>query len=538
MSKRKETVCLKPNRPLLQYKPVGKAQITMNNQKIRTTYTISLVVLDAFLICTGFILAYQLRLVIPWPEQLPSPVPLSSYFGLMLVQVISIIAVLFFYRQYYIPRAVSRVDQFYYIFAAVSIGTLISVAVSTFIFKGVDVIQDFPRTLIIYAWLLTIILLMVGRVVHQSVRKFLRRRYGIGLDRLLVIGSGDMAQIVVQRILWRPDLGYDLLGIVNGDDVTEVSGIPVVGRPEDLPDLIERFHIDEVIIAMPEKGHRETVRIISYCERGRVSIKTFPDIFQFVTTEATIDDLGGLPLLTVRDFALRGYMLIFKRWIDFFGSTIGLIVLAPLMFLVAVLIKLESPGPVFFVQERMGLDGKPFMMLKFRSMRSDAEKYGPGWTMENDPRQTKIGRLLRQIEVDELPNLINVFLGEMSLVGPRPEQAHYVAQFRKIVPRYMDRHREKGGMTGWAQVNGLRGDTSIMERTKYDLWYSENWSVLLDLKIILRTVWQIIDRRNVERRESKVKPSEVIETHEGVPETVAKNGQPIATSPPIVKNKN
>lgn len=538
MCKRVEAVYLKGILPLLQYGQVGKAQTTMNNQKIRTTYTISLVGLDALLICVGFILAYQMRLLIPWPEQLDNPVPLTNYFGLMLVQVLSIITVLFFYRQYYIPRAISRVDQFYYIFAAVSIGTLMSVAISTFIFKGDDVIRDFPRTLVVYAWVLTIVLLMVGRMLHQSARDLLRRRYGIGQDRLLVVGTGDMAQIVVQRILWRPDLGYDLLGIVNGDDVDEISGVPVVGSPEDLPDLIENYHIDEVIIAMPEKGHRETVRVISYCERGRVSIKTFPDIFQFVTTEASIDDLGGLPLLTVRDFALRGYMLIFKRWIDFFGSAIGLIVLSPLMLLVAILIKLESPGPVFFVQERMGLDGKPFLMLKFRSMRTDAEEDGPGWTMENDPRQTKIGRLLRQIEVDELPNLINVFLGEMSLVGPRPEQAHYVAQFRKIVPRYMDRHREKGGMTGWAQVNGLRGDTSIMERTKYDLWYSENWSVLLDMKIILRTVWQIIDRRNGERLDSEIKPSEVIETHENATQPVSTNGQQVSTSQSVVEGKN
>ncbi|MCZ7671558.1 MAG: sugar transferase [Chloroflexi bacterium] len=328
-------------------------------------------------------------MAIPWPELLDSPAPLPSYFGLMGLQVICILVVLFFYRQYYLPRAISRVDQLYYIFAAVSIGILMAVAFSTFIFKGDDVVRDFPRTLIIYAWLLTIIFLLMGRIAHQFLRNMLRRRYGLGQDRLLVVGTGDMAQIVVQRILWRPELGYELLGIVNGEDLSEVAGVPVVGRPEDLPDLIERLQIDEVIIAMPEKGHRETVRVISYCERGRVSIKTFPDIFQFVTTQATIDDLGGLPLLTVRDFALRGYLLIFKRWIDFFGSVLGLILLAPLMLFVAILIKLESPGPVFFVQERMGLDGKPFWMLKFRSMRTDAEKHGPGWTMTDDPRQTK-----------------------------------------------------------------------------------------------------------------------------------------------------
>jgi lipopolysaccharide/colanic/teichoic acid biosynthesis glycosyltransferase len=175
------------------------------------------------------------------------------------------------------------------------------------------------------------------------------------------------------------------------------------------------------------------------------------------------------------------------------------------MLLAAVAIKLESPGPVFFVQERMGLDGKRFWMLKFRSMRKDAEKDGPGWTVDNDPRRTKLGSFLRKIEMDEMPNLINVFLGEMSLVGPRPEQAHYVQQFRQTVPRYMERHREKGGMTGWAQINGLRGDTSIAERTKYDLWYSEHWSILLDIKIIIRTVWQIFDRKN-ENRAQEGKP--------------------------------
>jgi exopolysaccharide biosynthesis polyprenyl glycosylphosphotransferase len=351
---------------------------------------------------------------------------------------------------------------------------------------------------------------MIGRVVHQRVRTWLRDR-GWGKDRLLIVGTTDMARIILQRIIWSPQLGYDLIGVVNGAErFEEVLGLPVLGTPEDLPQLIEKYKIDEVIIAMPEEGHREIVRVISYCERGRVSIKVFPDIFQFVTSQATIDDLGGLPLLSVRDFALRGYMLIFKRLLDFIGAALGLIFFSPLMLLVAVAIKLESPGPVFFIQERMGLDGKPFKMIKFRSMRRDAEKEGPGWTKEDDPRQTRLGSLLRKIEIDELPNLINVFLGEMSLVGPRPEQAYYVEQFRTNVPRYMERHREKGGMTGWAQVNGLRGDTSITERTKYDLWYSENWSILLDIKIILRTLWQILERKNGQLTQESKTPGRVL----------------------------
>ncbi len=497
----------------------------MTTQKLRNIYSISLFILDIFLIAIAFVLAYQLRVSVEWPEPLVHIYPLSSYAGLMLLQIAAIVITLFLYKQYYIPRAVSRVDQSYYVFTAVSIGTLISVAISTFVFKNNSIILDYPRAMIIYAWLLAIVLLLLGRLAHQMVRNKLRD-YGWGKDRLIIVGSGEMAQIIIQRIQWSPYLGYELVGVVNGaDTIEEVQGIPVLGYPEDLPTLIEEFDVDEVIIAMPEKGHRETVRVISYCDRGRVSVKIFPDVFQFMTSEASIDALGGLPLLAVRDYALRGYMLIFKRVMDMIGAFIGLIFLSPLMMLIATAIKLESPGPVFFIQERMGLDGKPFRMIKFRSMRNDAEEHGPGWTTDNDPRQTRLGRFLRKVDVDELPQLINVLIGEMSLVGPRPEQAHYVEHFRKTVPRYMERHQEKGGMTGWAQVNGLRGDTSIEERTKYDLWYSANWSVLLDIKILLRTLWQLMERKNTFKQPTDVRPSEILTPplHENEPAIVSPN---------------
>jgi exopolysaccharide biosynthesis polyprenyl glycosylphosphotransferase len=463
----------------------------MNNQKIRTIYTLSLVLLDSAMIVLAFFFAYWLRTSIAWPEELVNIYPLPSFIGLLALQVLAVVSFLFFFRQYYIPRTVSRVDQFYYVFAGVSIGTLMAVALSTLFFKDNDAIINYPRAMIVYDWILAILFITIGRVIHQSVRQRLRNR-GYDKNRLLVVGTGDTARIIVQRIQWSPQLGYDLVGIVNGTaEDTEFLGVPILGAPEDLPDLIEAYGIEEVIVAIPEKGHREALRVISYCQRGRVSVKVFPDIFQFVTTQATIDDLGGLPLLSVRDFGVRSYLLIFKRAIDLIGSSLALVFTAPLMMLTAVAIKLESPGPVFFVQPRMSLDGKPFLLIKFRSMRSDAEKDGPGWTTQNDPRQTKLGTWLRRFELDELPNLVNVLLGEMSLVGPRPEQAYYVEQFRKVVPQYMERHREKAGMTGWAQVNGMRGDTSVTERTKYDLWYSEHWSILLDTKIILRTIYQV-----------------------------------------------
>jgi exopolysaccharide biosynthesis polyprenyl glycosylphosphotransferase len=444
------------------------------------------------MIVSAFLLAYQLRVTIPWPSELTSQIPLNSYSGLILAQVVGVITAMFFYRLYYLPRAVSRVDQFYSVLAAVTIGTMMAVAISVFTFKNSIFVVDYPRAMVIYAWVLTIILITLGRSAHQIVRDRLRDG-GLGKDRLLIVGTGEIAQIIVQRVLWSPRLGYDLIGIVNGEtEEADILGVKVLGTPENLPALIDENQIDEVIIAMPEKGHREVVRVISYCERGRVSIKVFPDFFQFIASEADIDDLGGLPLLSIRDYAMRGYRLIFKRVIDFIGAVVGLIILSPIMLITALAIRLESPGPVFFIQKRMGLDGNPFYMIKFRSMRAGAEVDGPGWTIADDPRRTRLGKILRSIEVDELPQFINVLLGEMSLVGPRPEQPYYVNKFRESVPRYMERHKEKSGMTGWAQVNGLRGDTSILERTRYDVWYTENWSIMLDIKIILRTFWQIL----------------------------------------------
>ncbi|MEM7797834.1 MAG: undecaprenyl-phosphate glucose phosphotransferase [Chloroflexota bacterium] len=461
----------------------------MKSENLRAWYTFTLVILDGLMITLAFVLSFIIRDLVPFPSELTETTELADLLGLIIISASIIVIALFLYQQYYIPRAVSRVDQFYSIFLAVSLGTLIAVAVSVFVFSPEF---EFPRMMIIYAWAFTILLLMLGRFGHYQARLYLQRR-GIGRDRLIIVGSGEMARIVLQRILWSPSLGYEVIGIIDGDfGSDDIMGIPVVGTTEDLPRLIEESAIDEVIIAIPEKGHRAAVEIIAICERGEVSIKVFPDIFQMVATQPTIDDLGGLPLLSVRDYAMRGYLLVFKRLFDLIFSIIALIIASPLMILVALAIRIESPGEVFFVQERMGLDGKPFKILKFRSMRNDAEQRGPGWTVKNDPRQTRMGRLLRRLDIDEWPQLINVVIGEMSLVGPRPEQPFYVNQFRESVPRYMDRHRAKAGLTGWAQVNGLRGDTSIVERTKFDLWYIENWNLLLDIKIIIRTVWQNI----------------------------------------------
>ena len=452
-------------------------------------FTISLVIIDALMAGLAFFVGYQLRLQSDYENILP----FSSYLGMATVHVISILIAFFFYRLYHRQRSLSYVDQFYSIFGAVSVGTIIAIAFISFFFKNQ---LDYPRLMMVYVWVLTILFTSIGRAIQSRVQLSLQAR-GWGEERVLIVGTGEVGRIVLQKMRRSPDLGYRVVGFVDDNaKTTTVQDFPVLGNTDDIPDIITTQQVNEVIIAMPEATHQETLKIVSKCDRGKVSIKVFPDVFQMLASEVSIGDLGGLPLLTVRDTAMRGWQLTVKRVIDVAGSAFGLIILSPIMMLLAVLIKLESAGSVFFTQERMGLDGNRFMMLKFRSMRVDAEdKTGPVWTTANDSRRTRLGTIIRRFSIDELPQLMNVLTGDMSLVGPRPERPIFVEQFEKTIPRYMDRHREKAGITGWAQINGLRGDTSIIERTKYDLWYTENWSLALDFRIMIRTIMQIFTDR-------------------------------------------
>jgi Undecaprenyl-phosphate glucose phosphotransferase len=468
----------------------------MKNNRVRTLFVIGLMFTDAVMIALAFLIAYILRAESAVIDPNVKVSDFSNYAGMLLVQVVAIVVVAFSSRLYHLVRAVSKIDEFYAVFGTASIGTMMSVAVSTLLFKSFEF--DFPRVLIIYAWLFTILLVTLGRWLYRAMQVQLQER-GVGRDRALIVGTGDIGQLVLDKIKGSPYLGYEVVGFVskNGNgEGPELLGRPVLGRSDDLPQLIDQHQIDEVIIALPEAAHDEILDLISKCSKADLSIKVFPDVFQIIANQVSIDDLGGLPLLSIRDVRLRGWRVTVKRLMDLTVSAIGLVLLSPFMFLLAIAIKLESPGSVFYVQERMGLDAKPFLMLKFRSMRQDAEAGGPGWTKQNDPRRTRLGTILRKFNVDEWPQLINVLMGEMSLVGPRPERPVYVDQFMRTIPRYMERHKEKSGMTGWAQVNGLRGDTSIIERTKYDLWYIENWSVLLDLKILIRTVFRVVGDHN------------------------------------------
>jgi exopolysaccharide biosynthesis polyprenyl glycosylphosphotransferase len=460
-----------------------------------------LLVLDVLALVIGFTVGYWGRLNLPVPGIIQPPDVLPEFYRYaptIALNVVIIIVMLYFARQYHLPRIVSRIDQGRRLIGVVTVGALIGWPAQEFLFKYSIFEFEYTRGLFFYNWIFSCLFILVARELHGALRNRVRAARLVR-DNLLLIGNGRIAKDIARKIMSDQRLGYNIVGVVvSGKEKTRnnVYGIPVIGTFEDIPSIIDSWQVAQVIIALPEVRRNEMLDIVTRCQRGRVDIKIYPDLFAYMAGDLNVDDLGGTPLLTVRDIALRGWKLSLKRGLDMFGSGAGLVLLSPMLLLTAFLMRREGRGPIFYTQERMGLDGRPFHMIKFRTMRPDAEAAGPGWTVKDDPRVTRLGRWMRKTNWDELPQLINVFLGEMSLVGPRPERPIYVLEFRKEIPRYMERHREKSGMTGWAQVNGLRGDTSIPERTRYDLWYVENWSLWLDIKIIVRTIWQTVTRQS------------------------------------------
>jgi Undecaprenyl-phosphate glucose phosphotransferase len=297
---------------------------------------------------------------------------------------------------------------------------------------------------------------------------------------------------VAEKILQHGELGYHVIGFVDdraGGDHLGYRGLPLLGRLADAPEIIRQENIDHLYVALPLDEHVKMLDLIESTSREMVDVKVVPDLVQLLALRARLEDLDGVPIINIHDVPLQGVNAVIKRTIDLAISSMGLALLALPCGLIALAIKYSSPGPVFYRQERMGLDGKPFMIFKFRSMYTGAEAdTGPVFASEQDPRRTPVGKLLRRSNIDELPQLWNVLKGDMSIVGPRPERPLFVAQFKDKIPSYMLRHKVKAGITGWAQVNGWRGNTSIEKRIEYDLYYIENWSVRLDLKIMWLTL--------------------------------------------------
>ena len=340
-----------------------------------------------------------------------------------------------------------------------------------------------------------VVVFMITFFRHQ-IFFFMKRRYarGLNLQSVLVIGAGEMGRAVAQKILVYKDLGFRLKGFLDderpvGERIEIDGGAEVLGRIQDLGPILDKGEVNVVFVALDLNNYSKILETIKVAQQHVVNIRLIPDLFQLLTLRANIQDLDGFPVISIDDVALRGIKSLLKRTIDIVVSALGLVILSPLLIVLTAVVKLTSRGPVLFMQERMGLDGRRFRMIKFRTMVRGAEEgSGPMMSRPGDPRVTGVGRILRKYSLDELPQLINVLKGEMSLIGPRPERPEFVKEFAGKIPKYMLRHKVKCGITGWAQVHGLRQDTPISKRIEYDFFYIQNWSLGLDLKIIWMTL--------------------------------------------------
>ena len=453
--------------------------------------------LDLGAIIGGFLLAYWLRHKIGLGGVFIDFQP-TNYLTIIVLSTGALLLAFYNKGLYRLKRGSSKIDEIYRICAATFLGLVMAVFLNSALLGPTF---QYSRIILVYALILIIGLASLVRLVFGGLVAFLRR-LGVAQVRILIVGSGDAANRIVRRVQAAPELGYGIVGLVydgaTPPETADLPGVAVLGHLDLLTEIVRREQVDELIITVTGVSQDELYELIARCDDLPVNVRIYPEAFQLITTnEVTISPLTGLPLLSVKDVALRGLNRVIKRGMDIVFSAIILILVSPIMLFVALAIKLSEPRePVFFTQERVGLDGKPFTILKFRSMRFVPKAPEEGWTTANDPRRTALGRFIRRFSLDELPQFINVLLGDMSIVGPRPEQIKFVEQFSQRIPRYMRRHREKAGLTGWAQVNGLRGDTSIAERTRYDLYYVENWSVLFDLKIMLKTVLVIFTDKN------------------------------------------
>jgi exopolysaccharide biosynthesis polyprenyl glycosylphosphotransferase len=396
-------------------------------------------------------------------------------------------------RAYAQTRGRSFVDEAYGLIGGMFVGSILILAVMS-LYRGFS----YSRLMVIYVAALSAVLLIVFRLVMRVTLSRLRRR-GLGTTRALVVGSGAGAEALIHRLEMFPEYGYELIGVIDdhlrlGEDYHRV---PVIGGRGDLAHMVMRHSVDEVFMALPPGDDRELLGLIDVIADTRAEIKILPGLLDIMASGVVADDIDGIPLVGVRRSRLVGANLVVKRVFDLVLSVLLLIPGIPLMAIIAIAIRLDSPGPAVYRQERVGKDGRAFTAYKFRSMMPDAEAdTGPVFTSRADPRITKVGRFLRRTSFDEVPQVLNVLRGEMSLVGPRPERPHFVALFEQEVAGYAQRHEVRPGITGWAQLNDLRQDTSIEQRTIYDTYYVDNWSLTFDLKILVTTFIRVFAHRN------------------------------------------
>ena len=442
--------------------------------------TVAKVTADILCIIAAFFAGWYLKFVVKI-GMATDHLPFSSYVEILWISLPAFLSLYATFGLYKPQRILSAFKELYILLlAAICLFAVISIYL--FIFKIYHISRILVGLFCVCAFLFSAASRLVQRIVLRTLRK-----KGINLKYIVLIGLTDQGKSYLNSILRRKSLGYTPIGFI---DETEKSynNIPYLGNSSVLSGFLEKNVVDEVVIALPLEQYNTLPDLIEICEKNGVKSVIIPAYTEFLPAKPQIDEIDNIPLVNTRYIPLDNlFFSIFKRLFDIVCSAFLLVVLSPLFLVLAILVKCSSKGPVFYTQERVGYNKITFKIYKFRSMRQDNQG---SWTIKDDPRVTKIGRFLRKTSLDELPQLFNVLKGDMSLVGPRPEQTAYVEQFKETIPKYMLKHRVRPGITGWAQVHGLRGDTSIEERIKYDIYYIENWNILLDIKIMILTLFR------------------------------------------------
>lgn len=442
--------------------------------------------------------AYFVRFQLRIPRYIPGGEPQDPFHYLAAAPLVAgtVVVVFALMGVYRHRRGVLFIDEFFGIVGALTVAAVVLLA-------GIALYREqfftYSRVTFVYWVGGSLVLIALARFGLRR-RAAARRAAGMSGDRALVIGHGAAADLVIQRVRMFPDYGYQMIGVIS--DVlppgSDFRGVPVVGATTRLAELVNREAISIVFLALADVSQEQILQLMDSCEGTEVEFRIVPSMLEIMTTAVTGDQLDGIPLLQLRrGLDIDGPKATVKRVFDLVIAGLSIIVLSPLLGLVAVLVRFSSPGPILIAQERVGRRGRPFRMLKFRTMRQDAERQsGPVWATADDPRRTRVGAFLRRTSIDELPQLWNIVTGSMSLVGPRAERPIFVKEFKASLNHYGDRHRVRPGLTGWAQANDLRGQTPVEERLIYDLYYIENWSLQFDLKIILITLFRVLTHKN------------------------------------------
>ncbi|MCI7595169.1 MAG: undecaprenyl-phosphate glucose phosphotransferase [Lachnospiraceae bacterium] len=452
------------------------------------------VLLDALAVAGSYLLAWYLKMAGPFAEEGVGTLPMNIYFSALYFLVPGYIILYYWYKLYTPKRSQTLEREIIDIFKANLTGVA-GFMICLTAFK----ITDFSRGLIGIFFVLNMTFTLTFRIVLRKVLRYFRKK-GYNLKYILLVGYSRAAEEYINRINANPQWGYVVRGILDNHVPTGTMyrGVKVLGSIENLEVILPLSQLDEIAVTLSLADYDILEEIVSLCEKSGVHTKFIPDYNSLIPNKPYTEDLIGLPVINIRYVPLTNTLnAAVKRLMDIVGSALGLVILSPLLFILAILVRISSKGPVIFKQERVGLHNKPFQMYKFRSMEVQTEdREKEGWTVKNDPRVTRIGKVMRKTSMDELPQLWNILKGDMSIVGPRPERPQFVERFREEIPRYMIKHQVRPGLTGWAQVNGYRGDTSIRRRIECDLYYIENWSMAFDIKIIFMTLFKGLVNEN------------------------------------------